>query len=241
MKVLIVDDEKPARERLRHLIEDLNLGEVVGEASNGREALAETDRAHPDILLLDIRMPEMDGLEAAAHVSKLENPPAVIFTTAYNDYALQAFEQQAVDYLLKPVRRERLERALTAAKRLTRVQLSALRDNEQGGRTHLSARIHGSVRLVPIEEVRFLQAAHKYVTVNFADGEVLVEDSLKALEEEFGDRFVRVHRNALAAKTWLESLERTGMGGYCVRLRGCESCLEVSRRHLAGVRRLMRR
>jgi len=139
MNVLIVDDEKPARERLRNLIQDMNLGEVVGEASNGREALTETDRVHPDILLLDIRMPEMDGLETASHLSKLENPPAVIFTTAYNDYALQAFEQQAVDYLLKPVRRERLERALAAARRLTRVQLSALRSNDPQGRTHISA------------------------------------------------------------------------------------------------------
>jgi two-component system response regulator AlgR len=240
MKVLIVDDEKPARERLRNLIQDMNLGEVVGEASNGREALTETDRVHPDILLLDIRMPEMDGLETASHLSKLENPPAVIFTTAYNDYALQAFEQQAVDYLLKPVRRERLERALAAARRLTRVQLSALRSNDPQGRTHISARIHGSVRLVPVEEVRYLQAAHKYVTVNFADGEVLVEDSLKSLEEEFGDRFVRIHRNALVARSWLESLERTGMGSYCVKLRGCDTCLEVSRRHLSGLRRLMR-
>jgi len=247
VNILVVDDERPARERLRNLIAELGLGEVVGEAATGREALELTARLDPDVLLLDIRMPGMDGLETAAHLAKLERPPAVIFTTAYGDYALRAFETQAVDYLLKPIRLDRLERALHGARRLNRAQLGAVEeagrepDHPGGGaRTHLSARVHGDIRLIPIEEVIYFQADQKYVTVRDSTGQVLIEEALKSLEEEFAERFVRIHRNALVARRALEGLERAGNGRYQVRLEGIEERLEVSRRHLSGVRRLMR-
>jgi len=246
MRILVVDDERLARERLRNLIAELGVGEVVGEAATGREALEMTARLEPDVLLLDIRMPGMDGLETAAHLAKVDHPPAVIFTTAYGDYALRAFETQAVDYLLKPIRKDRLEQALHGARRLNRAQLGAVEEAGNRGapapraRTHLSARVHGDIRLVPIEEVLYFQADQKYVTVRDQQGQVLIEEALKSLEEEFGERFVRIHRNALVARRALERLERTGAGRYHVKLKGIEERLEVSRRHLSGLRRLMR-
>ena len=134
MKVLIVDDEAPARARLRAMLKDIDGYSDCGDAANGAEALLLTEQTEPDILLMDIRMPGMDGLEAAQHLQSLEQPPAIIFTTAYNAFALQAFEAHAVDYLLKPVRQERLVEALQHAQRLTRVQAASLHDaDEQTG------------------------------------------------------------------------------------------------------------
>ncbi len=242
MRILIADDEALARRRLRALVDELQAGDVVGEAANGHEALAQAERLGPDVLLLDIRMPGMDGLEAAGHLAKLVQPPAVIFTTAYGDYALAAFEARAVDYLLKPIRKERLAQALGNARRLTRPQLTALEQEDVGAhaRTHLSARVKGTIRLIPVETVWYFQAEQKYVTVCHRDGEVLIEESLRALEEEFGARFVRVHRNALVARAALEALERDGLGRLRIKLRGREQRLEVSRRHAAVLRRIMK-
>lgn len=251
MKILVIDDEPLARQRLRNLIGELGVGNVVGEAGTGREALELTARLDPDVLLLDIRMPGMDGLEAATHLAKLDRPPAIIFTTAYGDYALRAFETRAVDYLLKPIRRDRLAQALHGARQLNRAQLGVVREAWQEGgragerrmvrpRTHLSARVKGDIRLIPVEDVRYFQADQKYITVRYPEGQVLIEEALKSLEEEFGDRFVRIHRNALVAREVLESLEHDGAGRHRVKLKGIEERLEVSRRHLAGLRRLMR-
>jgi two-component system response regulator AlgR len=243
MKVLIVDDETPARQRLAAMIDELGDAEVVGEAGNGREALELTHRLTPDVILLDIRMPGMDGLETAGHLNHLENPPAVIFTTAYSDYALRAFETHAVDYLLKPVRQDRLANALRGTHRLTRAQLNGLQtaQPEPRQRTHLSAHVKDGIRLVAVDDVIYLQAEQKYVTVGFKGGEVLIDESLKSLENEFGDRFVRIHRNALVDRTRLEGLEKTKSGQCQVKLTGCEKKLEVSRRHLPTLRQLMRR
>ena len=238
MKVLVVDDEALARERLRALVLELPGTEVVGEAANGLDALRRCSELTPDVVLLDIRMPGADGLEAARHLAGFERPPAVSFTTAFGEHALEAFDAQAVDYLVKPVRRNRLEQALARAARLTQAQLAAL--HPEGGRTHLSARRQGEIELIPVEEVLYLQADQKYVTVRHREGEALIEDSLKTLEEEFDDRFIRVHRGALVARAALAGLER-GDDGVCrVRLRGCTERLEVSRRHLAELRQLLR-
>ena len=241
MKILIVDDEAPARQRLSALLAEVDGAEVVGEAADGRSALALAERLGPDVLLLDIRMPVMDGLETARHLARLARPPAVIFTTAYSDYALDAFEAQAVDYLVKPVRRERLERALAGTHRLTRAQLAAL-ESARGprARTHISARVKGDIRLVPVDEVLYLQADHKYVTVGWPGGEVLIDESLKMLEQEFGERFLRVHRNALVAADRVWKLEKDAAGRCRVHLRGTERTFPVSRRHLPGVRRRLR-
>src|SRR5262252_908639 len=187
LKVLIVDDEPPARERLRGLLTEIGDVEVIGEAANGAEALSHSHDLAPDVVLLDVRMPGMDGLEAARHLNVLEEPPAVIFTTAYDQYAVEAFEAHAVGYLLKPVRKEQLAAALARAGRLTRAQLQKLAAAEVTPRTHIAARHREGLRLIPIVDV-----PHGGVLLV---GEDLIEDSLRLLEGEFGAAFVRIHRN----------------------------------------------
>jgi len=234
LKVLIVDDEPPARERLRSLLAEIADVRVVGEATNGEEGLRSAVDLSPDVVLLDVRMPGMDGIEAARHLNALEEPPAVIFTTAYDEYAINAFEAQAVGYLLKPIRQEKLAAALSQAGRLTRPQLlkiAAATPSER--RTHIAARHREGLRLIPVEEVQFFFAEQKYTTVRHLKGEDLIEDSLRALEEELGSGFVRIHRNALVSVRFLERIERNADGQYFVRLRGCEAPLQVSRR-MAG-------
>jgi len=234
LRVLIVDDEPPARERLHSLLAEIEGVEVVGAAANGQEALGRAHALSPDVVLLDVRMPGVDGLQAARHLNVLEEPPAVIFTTAYEEYAVAAFEAHAVGYLLKPVRKEQLAAALTRAGRLTRVQLQKLA-NAGGGarRSHIAARRREGVRLIPLEEVQYFLADQKYTTVRHLGGEDLIEDSLRSLEGEFGTAFVRIHRNALVGVRHLERIERNAEGQYLVRLRGCEAPLPVSRR-MAG-------
>jgi two-component system response regulator AlgR len=242
MKILIVDDEQPARMRLRGMVQQLNGYEVVAEAGNGKQALEVSQTHQPDVVLLDIRMPGMDGLEAAEHLSKLDTPPAIIFTTAYNDYALSAFKTHAVDYLLKPVRKEHLQQALTAAHQLNRAQLQAIGTAEAAHAepSHISARVKGNILLIPVDSIYFFQAEHKYVTVGYADGEVLIEDSLITLEEKFPQRFMRIHRNALIAIDHIAALEKDKQGRCYIKLRDCDKQLEVSRRHLPAVRKLIK-
>ena len=236
MKILLVDDEPLARERLRALLAEHADAEIVGEAMHGLEAIAETQRLHPDVLLLDIAMPVMDGLEAAQHINTLDSPPAIIFCTAYDAHALSAFEAAAVDYLLKPVRAERLTAALERARRLTTTQPRIQELPRDKPRTHLSARLRGSLRLIRIEDIRYLQADEKYVTVHHVQGEDLIEESLKSLEAEFGARFLRIHRNCLVAADALAELRRTVDGQAHVLLRGVPTPLEVSRRCLPLLR-----
>lgn len=234
LKVLIVDDEPPARERLRSLLGEIPEVAVAGEAVSGAEALSLTHDLSPDVVLLDVRMPGMDGLEAARHLNVLEEPPAVIFTTAFDEYAVEAFEAHAVGYLLKPVRKEQLAAALTRAGRLTRAQLQKLAAaGTEARRTHIAARSREGLKLIPLEEVQYFLADRKYTTVAHLKGEDLIEDSLRLLEGEFGATFVRIHRNALVAVRYLERIERSADGQYFVRLRGCAAPLAVSRR-MAG-------
>lgn len=249
MNILIVDDEKLARDRLRALLEELPECTVCGEAAHGADALLQCDELKPDTVLMDIRMPGMDGVEAARHLAALEEPPAVIFTTAYNEYAIDAFDAQAVGYLMKPVRVGKLEKALAQARRLTRPQIAAL-DRAAGGdngevaraRTHISARVGDRLRVIAVSDILYFQADQKYVGVGVADGEVLIDDSLVALEEEFGSKlFLRVHRNALVAVAHLHAIEKDGEGGHVVRVRGSEKRLAVSRRHTASLRKLVKR
>jgi two-component system response regulator AlgR len=238
MKCLVVDDESLARERLSRLIDQLEGCEVCGEAVDGQQALDRVQALAPELVLLDIRMPGMDGLEAARHLQKLDNPPAVVFTTAYGDHALEAFEAQAIDYLLKPIHPERLQQALDKARRLNLVQLEGVVGS--GARTHLSARNRGNLELIQVEEIVYLQADHKYVTVRSATRKILVEDALKALEQEFAERFIRIHRNALVAVRCIRALEKDGQGRCRIVLEGIEERLEVSRRLLPEVRRQIR-
>lgn len=241
MKVLIVDDEKLARERLTRLVNELDGYEVVAEAENGVEALQAVQQVQPDIVLMDIRMPGMDGLEAARHLSEIKGGPAVIFCTAYGEYAVEAFEAQAVGYLLKPVRRETLEEVLNKAHRLNRVQLHALQQNDETakGRTHISARTRRGLELIPIDDVRFFVADHKYVTVRHREGEILIDDTLKELEKEFGKRFVRIHRNALVSLSHIQSLERNSQGQSFITVADINEQLVVSRRHVMALKKVL--
>lgn len=243
MHVLIVDDEPPARLRLRGLLQQMDDVEVVGEAGDGIEALRKVESLDPDVVLLDIRMPGMDGLECARHLGGLNTPPAVIFTTAYDRFAIEAFEAQATDYLVKPVRRERLEAAITRAQRPNAAQRAALEQVSVatgGRRRQICVRVRDTLRLIDVANIYYFRADQKYVTVRHEGGEVLIEDSLKSLEDEFGDAFIRVHRNALVATNAIESLEKTNEGHFQVRIRGVGECLEVSRRLVPEVRKLVR-
>jgi len=242
MKILIVDDEHLARERLASLINELDGGYSIIEAEHGLAALDKISSEQPDIVLLDIRMPVMDGLEVAHHLTMLEHAPAVIFTTAYQDHALQAFESQAVDYLLKPIRKNRLEQALKRANILQRAHVSELRKSDETlqPRTHLSATLHGLLKLVTVKEIRYFRAEQKYVIAGWPGGEILLDESLTALEEEFSNRFLRIHRNALIAGEYIESLKKNNDGTSTVTLAGVPISLQVSRRNLCSLREKMK-
>ena len=242
MRALIVDDEPPARARLRRLLEEIPDVSVVGEAANGREALEMCASLEPDVVLLDVRMPGMDGIEAARHLSALDDPPAVIFTTAYDEYAVGAFEAQAVGYLLKPVRQEKLASALRHAAKVVGTQLARLSEQSQMGRqrAQICARLGEQLRLIPLDDVYYFMAGQKYVTVRHRGGSELIDEALRALAVEFAPEFVRVHRNALVAIRSVSALERDAEGHYLVRLRDCEETLPVSRRHAAQTLRLIR-
>ena len=245
MKVLIVDDEPPARDRLRQLLDESGEHEIVGEAGNGREALEVAARTGPDVVLLDIRMPGMDGIETAHHLNATEAPPAVVFTTAYDEYAIDAFDASAIGYVLKPVRRERLERALRQAARLTSEVLGEIGRSSgvSTERKHICARLHDELKLIPIDEVHYFVADQKYVSVVHTGGRDLIEDSLKSLESEFGERFVRIHRAAVVALDAIDTLKRDDDGRTRVILRDCENDddLVVSRRHVADVKRRLKK
>lgn len=238
LRIFIVDDEPPARSRLRDLLQDCSEQlalEVVGEAGNGQEALDKLMETPVDVVLLDIRMPQMDGIELAQHLNKLFKPPVIIFTTAYDAYAIKAFELHAIDYLLKPIRLGRLFDALTRARAAVPVQTEVLRDLLPEPRKFFSIHERGKIHLVPIEQVLFLRAELKYITVRTAEHEYLLEESLTALEKEFAARFVRVHRNCLVAKEAIEGFEKGGednaeSAGWMVKLKGLDELLPISRR-----------
>lgn len=237
MKILLVDDEALARDRLRSLLAKAGTHEVVGEAAGGEECLRRVAKLQPDVVLLDIRMPGMDGLETARHLAALESPPAVIFVTAFDAFAVEAFDAQAVGYLLKPVRGERLAEALQRAVRLTRPQLAALSGTGGARRRQIAARLGEALQLIPVDTIRFFQADQKYVTVYHEAGTDLIDESLKELESEFRDDFVRIHRNALVALRHMAAVERDAQGQLCVRVEGLQEPLAVSRRHAPGLRR----
>jgi two-component system response regulator AlgR len=260
VKVLIADDEPIARQRLRALLAEYQDTQVVGEAGDGEEALRACREHGPDVILLDIAMPGMDGMETARRLAALEAPPAIVFCTAYDAHALSAFDAAAVDYLVKPVRRERLGAALERARVFLAGRSSRGSDGETAGeglngsghngagngsaagkrRTHLCARLRGSLRLIPVADIRYLHAEEKYVVVHHAKGEDLIEESLKSLEQEFGDQFVRIHRNCLVAREELSELRRSGDGRIEAVLKHGDKPLDVSRRCVPHLREFVR-
>jgi two-component system response regulator AlgR len=245
LRLLIVDDEAPARHRLREVLEDCGQDlalQVVAEADNGMDALAHAEREQPDAVLLDIRMPGMDGIEVAQHMQKLAHTPAVIFTTAYDNYACQAFEVNAVDYLMKPVRAERLTSALAKARHLSLTALEALRHAHPKARSHLSLSEKGRLKLVPVDDILYFKAELKYVTVKTAEHEYLLEESLVKLEVEFGKQFLRIHRNCLVARDKIDQIGKTpgAEEAHYIRLHGLDETLPVSRRQYSQIRELLR-
>lgn len=241
MKVLIVDDEKLARDRLSRMVEKLAEYQIVGQASNGNEALRLAESTEADIILMDIRMPGLDGIQAARHLSGLEQPPAVIFTTAFADHALDAFETHAVDYLMKPVKQDRLQQALQAARKPTRAQVEKNSEmfSEIDVRQHVCARVRGNLVLVKIEDIYYFHADQKYVTVRHKEGELLIEESLKSLETEFTGNFMRIHRNALINLNCITGMAAHNDGQH-ISFNGIDDTLEVSRRHLAAIRKVIK-
>ena len=245
LSVMIVDDEAPARARLRDLLADIEPeapNAVVAEAGNGLQALAAIearDSADPnaspiDVVLVDIRMPKMDGIELARHQAQLAHPPAVIFVTAYDTYAVQAFELNAIDYLLKPVRSQRLAAALHKARQSRPLPPQVLARLQQGPRTHLSCHERGRLLLIPVPEVLYLKADLKYVTARTVGREYLLDESLTHLEQEFSERFIRLHRSVLVAKEAISGFEKNGSDDaetqWQTLLRGITEKLPVSRR-----------
>jgi two-component system, LytTR family, response regulator AlgR len=236
LRVVITDDEAPARRRLEELLEDCSVSvptEIVGEAANGVELIELLEDVAADLVLLDIRMPDMDGIEVAQHLLSLERPPSVIFTTAYDVYAVKAFEMYAVDYLLKPIRSQRLHDALKRVKRAAPPGQNVLRELATSARAHLSVNERGRVTLVPVNKILFMRAEQKYVCLKTENREYLIEESLAQLEQEFSDTFVRIHRNCLVSRANIESFERAGANGegpWEVTLRGLSERLAVSRR-----------
>lgn len=241
MKVLIVDDEAPARDRLIHMVSSIDAMETSGQASNGLEAVRMVQDFHPDVVLMDIRMPGMDGLEAARHLSEMDEPPAIILTTAYSEHALEAYDANAVDYLVKPIRQEKLEKSLAKARKLTKAQIAAL-NNEPNNtrRSHICARIRGNLELIPVDEIVYFQADQKYITVRHLGGEVLIEDALKNLETEFEDRLIRIHRNALVSTNYITGMEKNIDGRFVVSFKEINDKLEISRRHVAELRKFLK-
>ena len=236
LRIFIVDDEPLARNRLRELLSDCNNQlalDVVGEAGNGQEALDKLLETPADVVLLDIRMPQMDGIELAQHLHKLPQPPVIIFTTAYDAYAIKAFELHAIDYLLKPIRLGRLFEALNRARDAVPVQVEVLQELLPEPRKNLSSHERGKIHLIPIEQVLYLRAELKYVTVRTAEREFLIEESLNSLEKEFAARFIRIHRNCLVAKEAVHGFEKggdEGESGWMVRVKGIDELLAISRR-----------
>jgi two-component system response regulator AlgR len=236
MKILLVDDEALARQRLIKMLETLEGYTVVGEAENGAQALERIKELKPDVVFMDIRMPGVDGLEAAQAIANDadEYGCRVIFTTAYDEYALAAFDLQAIGYLLKPINKEKLQKALEQA---TRVQVN----KQSNQREHLSSTSRGKVYLIPLDNVRILQADHKYVTVYHTQGESILDESLKNLEEEFGERFKRIHRNALVSVEHVLGMDRNRQGQYVLKMEGCDVKPVVSRRLITEVRNWLKK
>ncbi|MCB1933361.1 LytTR family DNA-binding domain-containing protein [Accumulibacter sp.] len=212
LSLLICDDEAPARARLRDLLADIAPelpNRVVAEADNGLCALTAIEGQPVDVALVDIRMPEMDGIELARHLALSEHPPAVIFVTAYDAYAVQAFELNAVDYLLKPVRARRLLDALRKVRAGQQKSAAPLARLPQAPRTHLSCHERGRLLLIAVADIVYLRAELKYVAARTRDREYLLDESLTHLEQEFGGNFIRLHRSVLAAKDAVTGFERT--------------------------------
>ena len=234
LKILIVDDEAPARKRLQRMLEQLQDVQVAGEAATGQDALRMIALKKPDVLLLDISMPGLTGMKLAQMLQKQDSAPAIIFCTAWSDQAVEAFECDAVDYLVKPVRAERLVLALDKARRFL------ARSDSGTGDSFIRSTVGGKVKLVPMSEVIYLSAEDKYTTAVYEGGSMLINQSLLELENEHAEILVRVHRGILVIKKRIRGLEKAPGGRHFLNLDGCDDCPQVSRRNLPAIRKLIR-
>ncbi|HCH26271.1 MULTISPECIES: LytR/AlgR family response regulator transcription factor [Psychrobacter] len=239
MRIVVCDDEPLARERLARIVQESG-HQVVAQVTTGAEAIVAVKTQQPDIILLDIRMPEMDGVRCAQALNELEHPPAIIFVTAYDHYAIAALKTNAIGYLLKPANKDELLEALNKAKNLNAAQLNEIRKLEDPTarpiREHIAARTHRGVELIKLTDIYYFTADQKYVKVRHKNGIVLIDETLKELEQEFEDRLFRVHRNAIINLSFLDYLETLDAGQYQVRFKGINETLAVSRRHLPALR-----
>lgn len=247
MNILVVDDEAQARERLRRLLADTDgRYTLAGEAADGLQAIEICKTQRIDLVLLDVQIPGMNGLDTARTLAALDPAPAVILVTAFKHDALEAFGDQSAGYLVKPVCGARLNEALRRVQNRTQSPSAVSVAETDSNRPHtarrreISAHYRGGLRTVKVEDILYLRAEHKYVTVRHIGGELLVDESLRALEQEFADLFLRIHRNALVARDRVAGLEKRADGTSLMRLKDCPERLPVSRRHLAEVRRRMR-
>ena len=237
MKILIADDEHLARQRLRQMVESLGENNIA-EVNNGLAVLEYCQINIPDVILLDIRMPGIDGMEVAIKLSELQARPAIIFTTAFPEHAIAAFEVYATDYLLKPIKKIRLEAALKKVCGKTADELNV--DNAPNKRTSLCVRVRGNLQKIAIEDILYFRAEQKYVMVCHKEGQVLIEDSLKSLELEFADYFIRIHRNALASYTYLSGMTKGKEGQWLLTLNNVDEKLDISRRHVSALRKVFK-
>jgi len=245
MKILVVDDEPLARARLRSLLDEIGSPyEVAGEAGNGTEALQKCAAIGIDLVLMDINMPGMDGLTAAIQLAESKTPPAVIFTTAHSEHALEAFEGSAIDYLLKPIRLTRLRKALDKAQAINRVQIQALEQAQEKEKAatdnYICANIRGGIQRISVADIIYFIADQKYVCAYYQGEEILLEDPLCSLEERFGSQFIRIHRNALVSKKHLVGIEKNNAGQTLAKLHATNQRLQISRRHLPKVRQWLK-
>lgn len=240
ISIFIVDDEELARERLKRLIESFEGYKVIGEAENGDLALNQIPELSPDIVLLDIRMPGSDGLSVAHHLAKIPRAPAIVFCTAYDDYAVSAFKYNAIGYLLKPVRQEELLRALDNSQKLNQLQLKQAEAHMISSASlepkNFVANTWQGQEIIPFDSIYFFKSDQKYLTVVHKKGETLSDQTLKDLEQSHPELLIRVHRNTLVNKTFIGSLLKDQEGHYRVQIKNSELHVSVSRRHTADIK-----
>jgi two-component system response regulator AlgR len=249
LKIMIVDDERLARERLSALLTELGIGQVIGESNNGIQAIEFARISRPDVILLDIRMPQMDGLNAASHFCEMSPSPVLIFTTAYSNHALEAFEHQAIDYLLKPIRKERLEQALKRAYLIVNQNenLPQTVQTQIGARSHIAVTIQNETLFIPVKQIYYFKGESRYISIHWARGSVLISEKLKDLEKEFAGQFLRIHRSTLVNIIHIASLNKEIIMEqgkekrvYYLKLNDIKDTLEVSRRHLSLITPLLK-
>ncbi|MFK5970251.1 MAG: LytTR family DNA-binding domain-containing protein [Candidatus Marithrix sp.] len=232
IKLIIVDDEPLARKRLCALVYEIGIAEVVAEADNGKEALKFFQIYKPDVLLLDIHLPEIDGMQIAKQLLSATPSPIIIFTTAYSEHALEAFNHQAIDYLVKPIRKERLEQALRRVYNFLPTIPTA--------RTHISYFKQGEKSLIAINEIYYFLAQENYTMLRWQGREILINESLKDLEQEFAGYFIRIHRRFLISIKQIKTLVKEKNGHSYIKLKDIPEALEVSRRQLPTVNKLLK-